>query len=63
MKIDTTLAMGPMDKVGKVARSAEEMGFSGIFTAAGDLSQVAPHGIVVFATSTRTPAMPSMPGA
>jgi probable F420-dependent oxidoreductase len=33
MKIDTILAMGPMKHVGKIARRAEEMGFSGIFTA------------------------------
>jgi probable F420-dependent oxidoreductase len=33
MKIDTTLAVGRLEDVGKVARRAEEMGFSGIFTA------------------------------
>ena len=33
MKLDTTLAMGPLENVGKLARRAEEMGFSGIFTA------------------------------
>ncbi len=33
MKLDTTLAMGPLKKVGHLARRAEEMGFSGVFTA------------------------------
>ena len=33
MQIDTTLAMVPMTQVGKLARRAEQMGFSGVFTA------------------------------
>jgi probable F420-dependent oxidoreductase len=33
MKMDTTLAMGPMKSVGKLAARAEQMGFDGVFTA------------------------------
>ncbi len=33
MKMDTTLAMGPLHKVGQVAKRAEELGFDGVFTA------------------------------
>jgi alkanesulfonate monooxygenase SsuD/methylene tetrahydromethanopterin reductase-like flavin-dependent oxidoreductase (luciferase family) len=32
MKLDTTLAMGSLDRVGDLARRAEQMGFAGIFT-------------------------------
>jgi len=50
MKLDTMLAMGPLDRVGKVAKRAEEMGFSGIFTAEAVQTPFLSHAITALAT-------------
>ncbi len=50
MKLDTTLAMGPLDKVGAVAKRAEEMGFSGIFTAEAMQTPFLSHAVAALAT-------------
>jgi probable F420-dependent oxidoreductase len=50
MKLDTTLAMGPLDKVGEVARRAEEMGFSGIFTAEAMQTPFLSHAVAALTT-------------
>jgi probable F420-dependent oxidoreductase len=51
IKIDTTLAMGPLSKVGHVARRAEEMGFSGIFTAEALQTPFLPLAVAAVETS------------
>ena len=50
MKLDTMLAMGPLDRVGGVAKRAEEMGFSGIFTAEAVQTPFLSHAIAALAT-------------
>jgi probable F420-dependent oxidoreductase len=50
MKLDTTLAMGPLEKVGEVAKRAEEMGFSGIFTAEAMQTPYLAHAVAALAT-------------
>ena len=50
MKLDTMLAMGPLDRVGGVAKRAEEMGFSGVFTAEAVQTPFLSHAIAALAT-------------
>jgi len=50
MKLDTMLAMGPLDRVGRVAKRAEEMGFSGIFTAEAVQTPFLSHAVAALAT-------------
>jgi probable F420-dependent oxidoreductase len=50
MKLDTMLAMGPLDRVGGVAKRAEEMGFSGIFTAEAVQTPFLSHAVAALAT-------------
>jgi probable F420-dependent oxidoreductase len=50
MKLDTTLAMGPLNRVADVAKRAEEMGFAGIFTAEAMQTPFLPHAIAAVNT-------------
>ena len=50
MKLDTTLAMGPLHRVGDVAKRAEEMGFAGIFTAEAMQTPFLAHAIAAVET-------------
>jgi probable F420-dependent oxidoreductase len=50
MKLDTTLAMGPLHRVGDVAKRAEEMGFAGIFTAEAMQTPFLSHAIAAVET-------------
>ena len=50
MKLDTMLAMWPLDRVGGVAKRAEEMGFSGIFTAEAVQTPFLSHAVAALAT-------------
>jgi probable F420-dependent oxidoreductase len=50
MKLDTTLALGPLDRVGEVAKRAEEMGFAGIFTAEAIQTPFLAHAVAALAT-------------
>jgi probable F420-dependent oxidoreductase len=50
MKLDTTLAMGPLHRVGDVAKRAEEMGFAGIFTAEAMQTPFLPHAVAAVST-------------
>ncbi len=50
LKLDTTLAMGPLDQVGRVTRRAEEMGFSGIFTAEAMQTPFLAHAVAALET-------------
>jgi probable F420-dependent oxidoreductase len=50
MKLDTTLALGPLDGVRDVARRSEEMGFSGIFTAEAMQTPFLAHAVAALET-------------
>jgi probable F420-dependent oxidoreductase len=50
MKLDTTLAMSPLDRVADVAKHAEEMGFAGIFTAEAMQTPFLSHAIAAVNT-------------
>lgn len=50
MKLDTTLAIGPLEGVGRIARRAEEMGFSGIFTAEAMQTPFLSHAVAALET-------------
>jgi probable F420-dependent oxidoreductase len=50
MKLDTTLAMGPLERVGGLAKRAEEMGFAGIFTAEAMQTPFLSHAVAALAT-------------
>ena len=51
MKLDTTLAMGGLHRVGDLARRAEEMGFAGIFTAEAMQTPFLSHAVAALQTA------------
>ncbi|MBW2314393.1 MAG: TIGR03617 family F420-dependent LLM class oxidoreductase [Deltaproteobacteria bacterium] len=50
MKLDTTLAMGGLDRVGGLAKRAEEMGFAGVFTAEAMQTPFLSHAVAALTT-------------
>jgi len=52
MKLDTTLAMGALERVGGLARRAEQMGFAGVFTAEAMQTPFLPHAVAALQTET-----------